>query len=78
MDSVLSDPQVLARKLVQKVPHHTEGSVPLLGSPLNIPTAPSEIRFPPPTIGEHTDQILSELLGFDSTKIMTLRESGVV
>ncbi len=78
MDAVLSDPQVLARELVVDVPHPTEGSVPLLRSPLNIPTAPSEVRYPPPTLGQHTDQILSELLSFDSAEIQALREAGVV
>ncbi|MFQ5921430.1 MAG: CaiB/BaiF CoA transferase family protein [Anaerolineales bacterium] len=78
MDAVLSDPQVLARELVMEVSHPTEGRVPLLRSPLNIPTAPSEVRYPPPTLGQHTDQILSELLSFDSAEIQTLRDKGVV
>jgi crotonobetainyl-CoA:carnitine CoA-transferase CaiB-like acyl-CoA transferase len=78
MEAVLSDPQVRARELVMEVPHHTEGSVPLLRSPLNIPTAPSEVRHPPPTLGQHTDEILSELLSIDSAQIQALREAGVV
>lgn len=78
MDAVLSDPQVLARELVVEVPHPTDGSVPLLRSPLNIPTTPSEIRYPPPTLGQHTDHILSELLSLDSAEIQALREAGVV
>jgi formyl-CoA transferase len=78
MDDVFADPQVLARELVMEVPHHTEGSVPLLRSPLNIPTAPSKVRHPPPTLGQHTDEILAELLSFDSAEIQTLRKAGVV
>ncbi len=78
MEAALSDPQVLARGMVMEVPHPTEGSVPLLRSPLNIPTAPSEVRYPPPTLGQHTDEILSELLNYDSEGIQALRESEVV
>ena len=78
MDAALADPQVIARGLVMEVPHHTEGSVPLLRSPLNIPTAPSEVRYPPPTLGQHTDEILAELLSIDSAEIQSLREAGVV
>ena len=78
MEAALSDPQVLARGMVMEVPHPTEGSVPLLRSPLNIPTAPSEVRYPPPTLGQHTDEILSELLNYDSEDIQALRESEVV
>ncbi len=78
MEAVFEHPQVVARELVMEVPHHTEGSVPLLRSPLNIPTAPSEVRYPPPTLGQHTDEILSELLNFDPAEILALREQGVV
>ena len=78
MEAALSDPQVLARGMVMEVSHPTEGSVPLLRSPLNIPTAPSEVRYPPPTLGQHTDEILSELLNYDSEGIQALRESEVV
>lgn len=78
MEAALSDPQVLARELVMEVPHPTEGRVPLLRSPLNIPTAPSEVRYPPPTLGQHTDEILSELLSYDSAEIRVLRDSEVV
>ncbi|TDI86508.1 MAG: CoA transferase [Chloroflexi bacterium] len=78
MEAALSDPQVLARGMVMEVPHPTEGRVPLLRSPLNIPTAPSEVRYPPPTLGQHTDEILSELLNYDSEGIQALRESEVV
>ncbi len=78
MEAVFEHPQVVARELVMEVSHHTEGSVPLLRSPLNIPTAPSEVRYPPPTLGQHTDEILSELLNFDPAEILALREQGVV
>jgi crotonobetainyl-CoA:carnitine CoA-transferase CaiB-like acyl-CoA transferase len=78
MEAVFEHPQVVARELVMEVSHHTEGSVPLLRSPLNIPTAPSEVRYPPPTLGQHTNEILSELLNFDPAEILALREQGVV
>ena len=78
MDAALADPQVIARELVMEVPHHTEGTVPLLRSPLNIPTAPSEVRYPPPTLGQHTDEILAELLNFNSEEIQILHDEGVV
>jgi len=78
MQAALSDPQVLARGMVMEVPHPTEGGVPLLRSPLNIPTAPSQVRYAPPTLGQHTAEILSDLLGYDAQEIEGLRESEVV
>ena len=78
IDRVLADPQILARGMRLEVAHATEGNLPILGSPLAIPTAPAEVRRAPPTLGQHTDDILGELLGYDRTTIAALRNSGVV
>ena len=78
MPAVFADPQVIARELRLDVPHPTEGSVPLLASPLNIPTSPSSVRLPPPTLGQHTDEILTELLGYDEAALRDLQTEGVV
>jgi len=78
MDRVFSDPQAIARNLRVEVPHPTAGTVGLVGSPLNIPTDPIQIRYPPPLLGEHTKEILGELLGYDLETIEVLREEGVV
>ena len=78
IDRVLADPQVLARGMRIEVAHATEGNLPILGSPLAIPTAPAEVRLAPPTLGQHTDGILGELLDYDPAAIAALRESGVV
>jgi crotonobetainyl-CoA:carnitine CoA-transferase CaiB-like acyl-CoA transferase len=60
------------------VPHPTAGTVPLVGSPLNIPTSPVSYRLPPPLLGEHTEDILSELLGYDQGIVEQLRELNVI
>ncbi len=78
IDRVLADPQILARGMRLEVAHATEGNLPILGSPLAIPTAPVKVRLAPPTLGQHTDGILGELLGYDPAAIAALRESGVV
>ena len=78
IDRVLADPQILARGMRLEVDHASEGKLPILGSPLAIPTAPAEVRLAPPTLGQHTEDILGELLGYDRAAIAALRESGVV
>jgi len=78
IDQVLADPQILARGMRIEVDHASEGSLPILGSPLAIPTAPAEVRLAPPTLGQHTEDILGGLLGYDQTAIAALREAGVV
>ena len=78
IDQVLADPQVVARGMRLEVDHATEGPLPILGSPLTIPTAPAEVRLAPPTLGQHTEEILSELLGYDQAAIAALRDAGAV
>lgn len=78
MANTFSDPQVQARNLRWEVPHPTAGTVPLVASPLNIPTSPAQVRHPPPLLGQHTDEILFELLAYDQDSIQSLREQGAI
>lgn len=78
MAQVFAHEQVIARQLRQDVPHPTAGSVPLVASPLQIPTSPTTVRYPPPLLGEHTEEILGSLLGYDATAVTTLRNEGVI
>ena len=78
IDQVLDDPQVLAREMVIQVPHPSAGSIRMVASPLKIPTAPVVVRFPPPMLGEHTEQILHDLLGVNQTGIDELRTAQVI
>jgi formyl-CoA transferase len=78
IDQVMSDPQVLARDMVIEVEHLTAGSIKMVASPLKIPTAPPLVRLAPPMLGEHSSQILLELLGMDENSVAELRQAGVV
>ena len=78
MEHTFSDPQVQARNLRWEVPHPTAGTVPLVASPLNIPTSPATVRQPPPLLGQHTDEILSNLLNYDEETIHSLRKDGII
>jgi formyl-CoA transferase len=78
IEQALNDPQVLAREMVVQAEHPTAGTINLVASPLKIPTAPVVVRYPPPLLGEHTGQILTELLGMDEAAIAELRATGVI
>jgi len=78
VDSVFADPQVQAREMRVTAQHSKDGEVPLLNSPLRIPTAPTSIRRAPPTLGEHTEEVLAEMLGLDAASVAALRQEGVV
>ena len=78
IDRVFEDAQVQAREMRVTAQHSEDGDVPLLNSPLRIPTAPTSIRRAPPTLGEHTEEVLAEMLGLDAVSVAALRQEGVV
>jgi formyl-CoA transferase len=75
---VFEDPQVRARGMKVEAPHPLAGKVPMVASPMKLSATPVEHRTAPPTLGQHTDEILTALLGFTEQKIAQLRERGVV
>jgi crotonobetainyl-CoA:carnitine CoA-transferase CaiB-like acyl-CoA transferase len=75
---VLANPQVQARQLRIDVEYPAAGTLPLISSPLNIPTNPTRVRYPPPLLGQHTGEILHTLLGYDETTQNTLRANHVI
>jgi len=78
IDRVFEDAQVQAREMRVTAQHSEDGDVPLLNSPLRIPTAPTSIRRAPPTLGEHTEEVLAEMFGLDAASVAALRQEGVV
>jgi formyl-CoA transferase len=78
LDQVFADPQIQARNMAARVPHPTAGTVPLVGSPMKLSETPTTIRRHPPLLGEHTEEVLRDLLGMNDREIAALRESGAV
>ncbi|MHB1651259.1 MAG: CaiB/BaiF CoA transferase family protein [Desulfitobacteriaceae bacterium] len=74
---ILNHPQVLHREMVQDVEHPTIGMMKLLGIPIKLSDTPGSIRLAPPTLGQHTSEILSGL-GYSETEVNKLRELGVL
>jgi formyl-CoA transferase len=78
IDKVFADPQVQARGLRAEVDHPTAGRVGMVASPLRFSASPPEIRRPPPTLGQHTDEVLGDVLGCSAEEIRGWRAAGVV
>ena len=78
LDEVFADPQVRARGMRFELDHPLAGRVPMVASPMRFSETPIEYRAPPPLLGEHTDDVLGELLGLDAGEIARLREGGVI
>ena len=75
---VFADPQVRARGLAMQLPHALAGLVPQVASPIRLSETPVEYRNAPPVLGEHTQQVLEQVLGLKSGAVEALRRSGVL
>jgi formyl-CoA transferase len=77
LEEVFDDPQVRAYGFPVELEHHRMGKLRLVGSGIELSSTPPEISTPPPTLGEHTSEVLASL-GYDEVAIGRLREAGVV
>jgi crotonobetainyl-CoA:carnitine CoA-transferase CaiB-like acyl-CoA transferase len=75
---VFADPQVLHRGVVQHVPHPTAGEVALCVSPIRFTGTQPPAPIAPPTIGQHTEEVLRDVLSLDPAAIASLRERRAV
>ena len=75
---VFDDPQVRHREMAVEVDHPTAGRIRLPGIPVKFRGTPGRVQGPPPNLGEHTDEILGETLGFSPAAISELRASGAL
>ena len=78
IEQVFSHPQVLARNMVVEAEHPTAGSIRMAGIPFELSRTPAAVRSAPPLLGEHTADILAEVLGMSMDDINSLRERGVL
>jgi len=75
---VFEDPQVVHRGMKINMPHDLAGSVDLIASPIGMSETPVSYRRPPPTLGQHTDEVLSELLDMDADELEKMRRKGLL
>jgi len=78
LDEVFANPQVQHRELKVDVPHPLSGSVPQVANPIKFSRTPLSYDTPPPLLGQHTDEILRELLGKNERDIAVLRSKGII
>ena len=80
LDEVFSDPQVMARDMIidMKGTDKNESPYKLIANPIKMSEGSITYRYPPPQHGEHTEEILSEYLGYSNEKISKLKKSGII
>ena len=75
---VFAEPQVKARGIRVDMEHKAAGKLPTVASPMRFSATPVEYRGAPPLLGEHTEQVLKEILDMKPQEISRLRASGVI
>lgn len=75
---VVEHPQVQARKAFIDMEHPTVGKVRGVGSPVRLSKTPAVVKSPAPTHGQHTREVLREVLKLDEAQIAALAQKGVV
>lgn len=75
---VFSHPQATARGMTLESEHPTAGSVRLTGFPYKLSQTPAELHKPPPLLGQHTEEVLTGLLGYSTEDVASLRDKKAI
>ena len=75
---VFEHPQAEARGLALETEHPSAGPVRVTGFPYKLSQTPAEMRQPPPLLGQHTGEVLTELLNYSAEEVAALRERGAI
>lgn len=74
----LAQPQATARDMVVETEHATLGRVPIVNRPIKFPGDTQPVPAAPPVLGQHTDEILGDILGYTPDRIAALRASKAI
>ena len=78
IDKVAADPQIAMREMIVNVHHHKAGDFKVVNTPIKLSRTPCKVERGSPDLGEHTEEVLKELLSMTEQEIDKLRKSGIV
>ena len=78
IDKVVNHPQIQAREMITQVMHQVTGAVEVPGVPIKLSDTPGHVDTPAPSLGEHTTEILTDVLKMSSDEVEQLRQEGII
>ena len=78
MDKVVSHPQVQAREMITRVAHQITGEVEVPGVPIKLSETPGNVDAPAPSLGEHTTEVLTDILKMSPDEVAKLKQDDVI
>ena len=78
LKDICEDPIIAHRQMLAEVDQPVAGKMRIANSPIRLSETPGRVRSPAPLLGQHSEEILTELLGFSGEQIEQLREQGVI
>lgn len=75
---VFDNPQIKHREMLGELTHPVNGKVPTVANPINFSRTPIVYNQAPPNLGEHTEEVLTELLNYDTSTISKLRQLKII
>ncbi len=77
VDKIFADPQVLHREMVKELDHPKAGKIKVTGIPIKLSDTPGEVETAPPVLGQHTQEVLTEL-GYSDKDLEKLKQEKVI
>lgn len=78
LEEAFNDPHVKAIGIVKEMQHSSAGQIKIVGPAVTYSQGGCEVRLPPPSLGQHTEEVLKNVLGYTDTVIKELRNSNVI
>jgi CoA:oxalate CoA-transferase len=78
VDRIVNDPHIKAREMIVETDHPVAGKIKMAGVPIKLSATPGAVETPAPLLGQHTNEILHQLLGLGEQDVAALRAKGVV
>jgi crotonobetainyl-CoA:carnitine CoA-transferase CaiB-like acyl-CoA transferase len=78
LSDVFADPHVQARGCTVELAHASGQTVKVIANPVRLSATPADYRIPPPLLGEHSEEVLTGLLGMTEADVAALKAKGIV